>query len=99
MKDILLRPKPCAILTLLKDNTQEWYPSKLAKMANTSYVYTTNLLSKFEDAGVVLFERKGRTKAVKLTEKGVSLSSALEELIRKAEPKKEDEQAPKQPAE
>lgn len=98
MKNLLLRPKPCAILTLLKDGTQEWYPSKLAKNAGASYVYTTNLLSKFEKEGIVVFERKGKTKTVKLTEKGTSLSSSIEELIKKTEIKKEAEQPPKPPA-
>lgn len=81
--NLILRPKPCAALVLLKDNAQAWYPSKLAKNAGLTYVHTTKLLTKFEKAGLVKFEPKGRTKIITLTEKGVLLAKLLEDVIEK----------------
>lgn len=86
MKKLLLRLKPCNIVLALKDANQEWYSSKLAQKAGATYVYAAKLLTQFEKDGIVTFEKKGRTKRVKLTEKGISIANALEELGRKTEP-------------
>ena len=86
LASILLREKPCKMLILLKDGSQQWYLSKLAKESGATYVHTTKTLSKFDKAGLVAFETKGRVKSVKLTEKGVLLANVLEDIVKKTEP-------------
>lgn len=81
--NLILRLKPCAVLILLKDSTQTWYPSKLAKNAGSTYVHTTKLLTKFQKTGLVKFEPKGRTKTILLTEKGVIVARLLEDITEK----------------
>ncbi len=98
-KSLLVKPKPTSVLLLLKDTSNEWYPSKLAREAGATYVYTTQLLSKFEKAGLVRFSFQGKTKMVTLTEKGVIVSTALEELVKKIEPPEQKEEKPPQPTE
>jgi hypothetical protein len=39
------RPKPCRILTLLRDTESSWHLSKIAKSSETTYVYVTKLIS------------------------------------------------------
>jgi len=93
LKQFLLKGKPAAVLLALKDSGSSWYPSKLAQVSGASYVYVTTWLTKLEAAGWVKFERKGRQKAVTLTEKGMAVAQALEELVRKIEPKSPAQQA------
>ena len=83
MRQFVMKRKPVAIVLCLKDAQQKWYPSKLAKYSGASYVYVTNWLSKLETAGWVRFEKKGRLKAVLLTEQGKVIASLLDELIKK----------------
>lgn len=87
LKQFLLKQKPAAVLLALKDSTVSWYPSKLAQSSGASYVYVTNWLSKLEAGGWVRFERRGRLKTVVLTDKGMAVAQALDELSRKIEPK------------
>lgn len=94
LKQFLLKGKPAAVLLALKDTSISYYPSKLAQISGASYVYVTTWLTKLEAAGWVKFERKGRQKAVVLTEKGMAAAQALEELVRKIEPKPSVPSAP-----
>lgn len=84
---LFIKSKPCQILILLRDSNQQWHASKLAAQSGVSYIYTTALLSKLEKGGMVLFERRGRAKFARLTEKGVQIAGLVEELYRKLEPK------------
>lgn len=85
LKKFLLKIKPTTILICLKDTGQQWYPSKLAKQSDTSYVYVTTWLSKLEKTGWVKLEQKGRLKIVSLTEKGMTIAALLDELVKKAD--------------
>jgi len=89
LKEIILHVKPASILVQLKDASKEWYASNLAKQCNTTYVYTTKLLNEFKKDELITFENKGRTKNVKLTEKGMQIANALGELFNKIEKKEE----------
>lgn len=96
MKNLFLKKKPCGILLLLKDSSQQWYPSKLARESGASYVHTVNLLSKLKAFGVVTAEKKGKQNIFRLTEKGAYLALSLEDFSKKceaapAEPKKQSE--------
>lgn len=85
MKRLFLKLKPTAILLLLKDSQQSWYPSKLARESGASYVHTVNLLAQLRKFGVVTSEKKGKQNIYKLTEKGAYLASALDDFAKKSE--------------
>ncbi len=87
LRQFLLKGKPASVLLALKDTSSTWYPSKLAQVSGASYVYITTWLSSLEKDGWVKFERRGRMKAVGLTEKGLAAAQAFEEFVRKMEPK------------
>lgn len=85
MKSLFLKTKPCAILILLKDSSQNWYPSKLARSAMCSYVHVVNLLSTLRSLGVVSTEKKGKQNMYRLTEKGAQLASSLDDFSKKCD--------------
>ncbi len=80
MFSLFARPKPCSILVTLKDKESSWHLSRLAKSTNTTYVYVTRLASQLEEQGIVLIESKGKKRVVRLTEKGLRIANAIEEL-------------------
>lgn len=85
MKKLFIKHKPCAILLLLKDSQQTWYPSKLARAAGTSYLHTVNLLSSLKKLSIVFLEKKGKQNQYKLTEKGAHIASDLDDFIKKCD--------------
>ena len=85
MKSHFLKLKPCAILLLLKDSQQQWYPSKLARAAGCSYVHTVNLLSVLKKNGIIALDKKGRQNCYLLTESGAHLALALDEFAKKCD--------------
>ena len=85
MKSLFLKIKPATVLMLLKDSQQSWYPSKLARSSNSSYVHTVNLLGELRKHGVVTLEKRGRQNFYKLTEKGAYLAFALDDFAKKCD--------------
>lgn len=85
MKKLFLKSKPSAVLLLLKDASQAWYPSKLARESKSSYVHVVNLLSALRAIGIVATEKKGRQNIYHLTEKGAMLASSLDEFSKKCD--------------
>jgi predicted transcriptional regulator len=85
MKEEFLKIKPSAVLLLLKDSQQQWYPSKLARLANCSYVHTVNLLSRLRKYGIVALEKKGRQSIYKLTDRGLQLAALLDDFSKKCD--------------
>ena len=83
LRRFLLKGKPVSILLCLKDTSQSWYPSKLAKSSGASYVYVTHWLTKLEKAGWVKLEKKGRLKSVVASDAGLAVASSLDELVHK----------------
>jgi predicted transcriptional regulator len=81
MLSVFARPKPCKIMTTLKDAGTDWHLSKLAKSTDTTYVYVTKLVSKLEEAEMVTVEPKGKRRIVRLTEKGLKIANAIDELM------------------
>lgn len=85
MKSHFLKVKPCAILLLLKDSQQQWYPSKLARAAGCSYVHAVNLLSVLKKNGIIMLDKKGRQNCYQLTESGAHLAVALDDFSKKCD--------------
>jgi len=78
---VLFKRKPIRILlALLQD--KKWYPSLLAKESDLSYVHTAKLIDLLEEIDLVSSEFKGKTKVIKLTEKGEKLARSLEEITK-----------------
>lgn len=85
IRKFLLKAKPVAVILALKDAGSVWYPSRLAQNAGASYVYVTNWLSRLEKSGWVKMEKKGRLQTVTLTEPGMTVANALDEMVKKIE--------------
>jgi predicted transcriptional regulator len=67
-------------MTVLRDSETPWHLSKLAKTSDITYVYVTKLVSQLQAGGFVSIEPKGKKRIVKLTEKGMKVAKAIEEL-------------------
>ena len=98
LKQLLIKPKPCAILLLLKDAEQAWYPSKLARTSGSSYVHVVNLLINLKKFGIVVSEKKGKQNIFHLTEKGAYLALTLDDLVKKCETAEAEHKLVKQEA-
>lgn len=80
MFQVFARPKPCRILSLLRDQESTWHLSKIAKSSETTYMYVTKLMTSLQKGGFVTIEPKGKKKIVKLTEKGMKAAKAIDEM-------------------
>lgn len=78
---ILLKSKQSKIIIALKDQTQNWYISTLAKASGTTYVHTCNFINQCESLGIIQCEKHGKIKLVKLTEKGAKIAENLSSLL------------------
>ena len=98
LKQLLLKPKPCSVLLLLKDAEQPWYPSKLARASGASYVHVINLLTNLKRFGIVSSEKKGKQNIFHLTETGAYLVLTLDDLSKKCETAEAEHKQAKQEA-
>jgi DNA-binding MarR family transcriptional regulator len=78
--DIFFRRKPALMLVYLKKNTRMRYGSILAKEVDCTYSHAVKILQTLEKLGLVLFEKKGRIKLIKLTKKGKEVADYIEEV-------------------
>ncbi|MCL5730285.1 MAG: winged helix DNA-binding protein [Candidatus Pacearchaeota archaeon] len=76
--DIFFRRKPALMLVFLKKNTRMRYGSILAKEVDCTYSHAVKILQTLEKLGLVLFEKKGRVKLIKLTKKGKEVADHIE---------------------
>ena len=78
--NIILKQKQTKILLALRDTSQNWYISSLAKASNTTYVHTCNFLATCESLGIVTSERHGKLKVIKLTDNGFKLADMVSSI-------------------
>ncbi len=78
---LFLRDKQVRLITALADSSKEWHIADLAKVANVTYVHTSMFVKKCESRGIIVSERHGRTKKLKLTEKGVQIAKNIASII------------------
>ncbi|MFB6089254.1 MAG: winged helix DNA-binding protein [Candidatus Aenigmatarchaeota archaeon] len=83
LKDLFLRDKPAEMLVFLKRGDKPNYATEVSKGVDCTYSHTIKVLNKFEELGLVEFEKKGRIKLIKLTADGEDISHDLEGLMRK----------------
>ena len=78
--DIFFRRKPALMLVYLKKNTRMRYGRVLAKEVDCTYSHAVKILQTLEKLGLVVFEKKGRVKLIKLTKKGKDVADHIEEI-------------------
>lgn len=90
-KSLLLMDKQARMLVALRDQTQSWYISSLAKATGTTYVHACNFLLECEKLGMVQSERHGKIKTIRLTEKGAQIAEFVSGIYSsmRQEPQKE----------
>jgi DNA-binding MarR family transcriptional regulator len=78
---LFLQEKPVRSLLLLKRSDKPIYASIIAKEIDSTYAHTLNVLFSLKERGLVIFEKKGRIKHVKITELGGQVANILEDFI------------------
>ncbi|HVY01884.1 MAG TPA: hypothetical protein VHA12_03920 [Candidatus Nanoarchaeia archaeon] len=80
--DIFFRRKPALMLIALKKISRARYGSLLAKEADCTYSHAVKILQALEKLNLVVFEKKGRIKLIKLTKKGTEVADSIENIKR-----------------
>jgi DNA-binding MarR family transcriptional regulator len=80
--DIFFRRKPALMLVALKRIARARYGSILAKEVDCTYSHAVKILQNLEKLGLVLFEKKGRIKLIKLTKRGQEVADSIENIKR-----------------
>jgi len=80
--DIFFRKKPAMMLVALKKIARARYGSILAKEVDCTYSHAVKILQSLEQLGLVVFEKKGRIKLIKLTKKGQEIADNIENIRR-----------------
>ena len=79
---LFLHPKPVKMLTSLKSDDIQ-YATQVSKIVDCTYSHTVKVLDMFKKLGLVVFEKKGRIKLVRLTEDGLDIAHDFEGVRRK----------------
>ncbi|MEM1535952.1 MAG: winged helix DNA-binding protein [Candidatus Pacearchaeota archaeon] len=78
--DIFFRKKPAMILMALRKSGRARYGSLLAKEVDCTYSHAVKILQNLEKYNLVAFEKKGRIKLIKLTNKGQQVAEAIQKI-------------------
>jgi DNA-binding MarR family transcriptional regulator len=70
------------MLVALKKMSKARYGSLLAKEVDCTYSHAVKILQTLEDLGLVLFEKRGRIKLIKLTKKGEEIAENIDSIRR-----------------
>ena len=80
--DLFFRRKPALMLIALKKVNKAKYGSVLAKEVDCTYSHAVKILQTLERLSLVVFEKKGRIKIIKLTKKGQEVADNIEAIRR-----------------
>ncbi len=80
--DIFFRRKPALMLVALKKVSKARYGSVLAKEVDCTYSHAVKILQTLQELGLVVFEKKGRIKLIKLTKKGQDIAEYIDTIRR-----------------
>ncbi|MEK6915074.1 MAG: hypothetical protein AABW89_00855 [Nanoarchaeota archaeon] len=80
--DVFFRRKPALMLVSLKKLTRARYGSILAKEVDCTYSHAVKILQMLEKLELVVFEKKGRIKLIKLTKKGEEVANNIDNIKR-----------------
>jgi DNA-binding MarR family transcriptional regulator len=78
--ELFFRRKPAMMLVALKKVTKARYGSVLAKEVDCTYSHAVKILQILEKIGLVVFEKKGRIKIIKLTKRGQEVAEHIETI-------------------
>ena len=78
--DIFFRRKPALMLIALKKVSRARYGSMLAKEVDCTYSHAVKILQMLEKLGLVVFEKQGRIKLIKLTKKGEEIADHIDSI-------------------
>ena len=78
--DVFFRKKPALMLIALKKSSKVRYGSVLAKEVDCTYSHAVKILQVLEKLGLVVFEKKGRIKLIRLTKKGQEISDNIDNV-------------------
>jgi len=78
--DLFFRRKPSMMLIALKKVNKAKYGSILAKDVDCTYSHAVKILQTLEKLGLVVFEKQGRIKIIKLTKKGREVADSIENI-------------------
>ena len=78
--DLFFRRKPAMMLIALRKVSRAKYGSILAKEVDCTYSHAVKILQILEELGLVVFEKKGRIKIIKLTKKGQEVAEHIEAI-------------------
>ena len=78
--DVFFRRKPALMLVALKKLSRARYGSLLAKEVDCTYSHAVKILQTLEKIGLVVFEKKGRIKLIKLTKQGTEVADNIENI-------------------
>lgn len=78
--DLFFRRKPAMMLVALKRMARARYGSVLAKEVDCTYSHAVKILQSLERLGLIVFEKKGRIKLIKLTKKGQEIAENIENI-------------------
>lgn len=76
--DVFFRRKPALMVIALKKLSKARYGSVLAKEVDCTYSHAVKILQMLEKLDLVVFEKKGRMKLIKLTKKGAEVADHME---------------------
>ncbi|MEK6894073.1 MAG: hypothetical protein AABX10_01270 [Nanoarchaeota archaeon] len=80
--DVFFRRKPALMLVSLKKLTRARYGSILAKEVDCTYSHAVKILQMLEKLELVVFEKKGRIKLIKLTKRGEEVANNIDNIKR-----------------
>lgn len=81
LTDVFLRSKPAQILVGIRRGRDAKYASVLSKEADCTYSHTVKVLDRFEEDGLIEFEKEGRKKLIELTDRGQQLAMTMDRLM------------------
>ena len=76
--NVFFREKPAMMMVTLLNSTNEVYASSLAKVVDCTYSHVVKILQEMQKAGLVVFEKQGRLKILKLTKKGEEVAKSID---------------------
>lgn len=77
---VFFREKPALMLIELKNNNGSIYASTLAKNVDCTYSHVVKILQEMERANLVEFDKRGRLKIIKLTNRGKEIANSVENI-------------------
>ncbi|PIN95160.1 hypothetical protein COU53_00820 [Candidatus Pacearchaeota archaeon CG10_big_fil_rev_8_21_14_0_10_30_48] len=78
--DIFFRRKPALMMIALRKLARVRYGSVLAKEVDCTYSHAVKILQTLETLGLVTFEKQGRIKLIKLTNRGIEVADSISSI-------------------